>query len=102
MPDTAGKLTLAEQERIRQWMGEKGAVRSCPICGNNQWAIGETLALAPLYMSHGIVLGAGYPAVVIVCTRCAFFRWHSAIAIGLLPEESKEERKPEQEAKHGA
>src|SRR5258708_2746095 len=103
MPDSEGNLTRDEQERVTKWMSEKGAARPCPICGNNQWSIGEKLALASAYEAEGLIGGAGYPAVVLVCTRCTFFRWHSAIAIGILPaDESTDEKKPEHEAKHGA
>jgi hypothetical protein len=100
MPDNEGKLTNADQDAIRKWLTEREASRACPICGNNQWQISDRLALAPAFLPGGFVVGVGYPAVVIFCTRCTFFRFHSAIAMGLLPTTDKKVGTSE-EAKHG-
>jgi hypothetical protein len=102
MPAKDGKLTPDEQERIKTWLAEKRAILPCPVCGNNGWSIAENLALGPLFIPGGaFVIGAGFPAVLIVCTRCTFFRWHSAVAMGIVPQEA-DQRKAEQEAKHGS
>ena len=92
MADKQGKLSQEEKQRIRDWLVAREAKQPCPICGHNQWAIGDTLALAQQYVREGgLMIGAGYPAAVVLCQRCTFMRWHSAIAIGLVPSDGERE-----------
>lgn len=101
MPDAENKLTAVQQDKIRKWLTDREALRGCPICGNNQWTIADSLVLAPLYVPNGITLGAGFPAAIVLCSRCTFFRFHSAIAMGIVPKQ--DDAAVESEAtKHGA
>lgn len=99
MPDSEGKLSPDEVLMIQHWMTEKQATTPCPLCGNRTWAISDRLVFTPLYGARTVLLGGGFPAVLIFCNRCAFMRWHSAVAIGLVPGEESPATK--QEAKHG-
>src|SRR5688572_18678925 len=98
MPNEDGKLSMEEFEKAKKWLEERKAVNPCPLCGNKTWSISEQLAVAPVYSTR-ILMGAGFPAVVILCSNCFFFRWHSAIVMGIVPTKVKPE--PE-EVKHGA
>lgn len=99
MPGPDGLLSPKEQEDISRWLTEKGAIRPCPSCGREHWAIADRLGYVPMYGSSGVIIGGGYPAVLTVCTNCTFFKWHSAVAMGLA--DGAEEKKTEG-AKHGA
>ncbi len=96
MPDKDGKLTSDETEKIKKWLDEHLATNACPACGFNEWGIGEQLALAPTFNPGGIfVIGAGYPAVVVFCARCSFFRMHSAMLIGVVPPDPSTDKATE-------
>lgn len=88
--DQAGKLTPEEREKIRDWLVAHQAKLACPICHNQQWSVADMLVVAPQVVRGGINISAGIPLVTVFCTRCTFVRFHSAVAMGLLPvEESK-------------
>jgi hypothetical protein len=86
MAEPPGKtLTLEQMTHIQRWMAEKQANQHCPACLFQQWTIGESLVLEHVYIPRGgIVLGGGYPAVVLFCNRCGFMRLHNAIAVGIV------------------
>ena|SRR5690348_13406947 len=90
MPSTDGLLTPEELEIAKRWLLDREAVRNCPICGYTEWSISNRLAYAPTYARGLITIGAGYPALIVVCSRCTFFRWHSAIAVGLVKADAQE------------
>jgi hypothetical protein len=98
MANAFKKLTREERAKAEQWLTERQAVLPCPSCGTTSWAVGDSLVLVPMYQTGGpIIIGAGFPAVLMVCNRCGFFRMHSAILIGLVPPDPETEG-----AKHGA
>lgn len=37
------KLTLEDRQRIIDWLGQRGAVRPCSVCGQTKWSIAEHL-----------------------------------------------------------
>jgi hypothetical protein len=86
VPDLSGHLSPEEHDRVRTWLREHNADAVCPICGNSSWTLADQLALTSIYVpGTGVILGRGFPAVLLVCTQCAFFRMHSAIMMGLAP-----------------
>lgn len=95
MPDMDDKLSQPDKDKIAKWLDEHMATQSCPACAFNEWVIEDSLGLVSLFGPGGtFVIGAGYPVVVVVCARCAYFRLHSAMAIGLV--------KPQSEVKDGS
>ena len=49
-------------------------------------------------------MGATYPAVVLLCTNCAYVRMHSAVLMGLIqtkPENEPKAEEPKAEVSHG-
>jgi hypothetical protein len=78
VPDQQGKLSIQEKEAIGRWLAERGAgSHPCPVCGNDGWSILDQLVVAPTMQ------GTGFPAVLLTCSRCSFFRMHSAVLMGL-------------------
>ena len=104
MPPPLTKLTQSEKDLIVRFLTEKGAANApCHVCQNKEWVIGESLVLHSVYMPGGFMIAAGFPSVLLVCMRCTNFRFHSAAAMGLIPEEkppSSFETK-DAEVKHG-
>ena len=102
MPTEEGLLSLEEHDAVRKWLTERGATRPCPSCGNEQWSVGDRLALLSTWAPNGpFVIGAGYPVVVLVCSRCTFMRTHSAISIGIVKPDMQEGSDKKTEAAHG-
>jgi hypothetical protein len=85
MPDKDGILSAEEMQSARKWLEQRG-VHNCPSCEHPNWIIAERLAFAHTYNPNGpIVIGAGYPAVMVVCRLCAYYRMHSAVIMGIVP-----------------
>jgi hypothetical protein len=88
VPGLDGNLTTEELEAAKKWFLENAALQPCPICRNQNWSIGNMLVMAPKFSAGAFIIGPGYPLVVVFCGRCTFVRFHSAIAMGLLPPET--------------
>jgi hypothetical protein len=85
MPDGRGLLTDDEIGKIQTWLRENGAMK-CPACDYTKWTVGDRLVLAPAYNPNGPTMaGSGFPAVLLVCDRCAYYRLHSAILMSIIP-----------------
>jgi hypothetical protein len=91
MPDDKGELTQADRDRIVEYFTEKGVKPTCPLCGNDYWLFASHLVIAPLITPKGMAVGSGFPAALVVCSKCHFFRLHGAIAMGLIPAGAKME-----------
>lgn len=90
MPDPKGVLSQEEKAVVKKWMEEHNAVRGCPQCGQDHWGIGDHLIQLPVTFIQVI-----YPAVMLICLHCAYFRFHSAITIGVVRSEAEKPERPE-------
>jgi predicted nucleic-acid-binding Zn-ribbon protein len=105
MPSDEGRLTSEDLNRVKRWLVENEAIRPCPACAFNEWAVEEQLAMTPTFMSGGVFgFGAGFPAVAVVCKRCGYFRFHSAVMIGIVEKDAPAPTRPAdaEEVKNGA
>ena len=90
------ELSEAEKQKIIKALESKGAVRPCPRCGSNQFA------LVAGYFNHFIqsgligvsIGGPSVPTAVVACNNCGWLAEHALGALGLLPKETpaKEEK----------
>lgn len=55
--------------------------RACPICGENNWAVGDELIR--LWTSQ---LKAAYPTAVVVCNTCGYTFFVNLTVLGIMPE----------------
>ena len=63
------------------WKGEP----LCPVCQNNNWTIGKTIAeLRPFLKGKLRMGGILYPAVVFTCNVCGNTLLFNAIALGIV------------------
>jgi hypothetical protein len=95
MPDQHGKLTIEEGQKIAKWF-QAHTNSACPSCGaSGSWAVAEHLInLAPFTGGTLFIGGTAYPAVMLVCQKCAYFRLYSAVLLGLdIQGDKKEEAK---------
>jgi hypothetical protein len=85
MPNEKGELTSGEKQSVINFMTAQGVNKPCPFCGNPQWFVADFLVFAPVFMRERVFgFGTGFPAAVVVCNRCGFLRFHSALKIGLV------------------
>lgn len=76
-------LTSEEVKAARQWLKARHVKEDCTACGNKGMQIAPEIALLPNYQM-GSLVGGGFPAVIVYCTRCLHLRMHSAIAMGFV------------------
>lgn len=85
MSDDSKQLTSKQQELFVDWVNSKAKNHQCPVCGENNWRVGEHIihALAQEPLQAGKV----YPQVFLSCNNCAFIRYFMAKTIGLFDME---------------
>ena len=73
MPQGDGKLTKEDRIKITEWINDKsksGTNLNCPVCTENNWAIGDHILYSSIYTPNNIIIGgAYYPLVFIVCNN---------------------------------
>ena len=86
MKEQDGRLSAADKNKVTAWLNEKGVNHSCPVCGENEWIVGDHLLTGVLHFPDGGMSlgGAAYPTVILVCSNCAYTRHFMAGPIGLL------------------
>jgi hypothetical protein len=92
MADKDGKLSKSDRDAVARFLDQKKAQPECPSCGTKQWEIASHLVEMGAYVGNAprpqkIVL----PAVVLMCTNCAFMRLHSAVLAGIVEPDKPEE-----------
>ena len=97
MPDSEGKLTGEERQIIVEWFKNKTGKDACPSCLSTAWALMDYLIDLRVYLGVNSVFGGPtFPAVSLVCQECGYFRFYSAILIGVVVQEDREEENVEQ------
>lgn len=90
MPPTQGKLTQEDKAKVVSWLNEKAKSAHCPVCGVNDWTVGDDLLNGMVFSGGNLIVGGpAYPMAFIVCNNCAYTRQFMAIPIGLLPSEAE-------------
>lgn len=75
-----------QQKQINDWLTAKwSAKKQCPMCGHVAWSAGPTPTLLPRGAndSGDMVIGGGYPCVVVTCTNCGNTVLVNAIVAGV-------------------
>jgi hypothetical protein len=83
MPNPDGKLTEKEKSNAIAWIEARGADNTvCSGCAKSQqWLISDHMASIP---GGGNFPSRSFPAIVLICQTCGMFRFHSAIAAGVV------------------
>lgn len=88
MSSSTETLKQGQIEAIKEWIEKKATKESakCPICGHQQWAIGEHLIRTSIHTPGVTALGGqAYVYAHISCTNCAYTRFFNAVMLGLVP-----------------
>ena len=78
------------EEKIRHELTVRGAMRSCPRCGQSSFFIAQNFQMMPVQSAIGgpLVLGGNsIPTAIVVCNNCGYLSQHAIGALGLLPKE---------------
>jgi predicted nucleic-acid-binding Zn-ribbon protein len=82
MKEKAVDIAKFEELLTQMWKGKK----TCPICNNNTWSVGEKLYSLREY--HGSGFGIGdvevYPLATVTCNVCGYTHLFNAIAAGVM------------------
>jgi len=74
-------LTAEQNERLTQWLRDKGKHSDCPFCGENDWIPGLIIA-APTVTEHNITFsGKKIPMVQLVCGNCGYVHLFAAVMV---------------------
>ncbi len=79
------KWSLDVSNRIIAALKAKGAPRTCPLCGTNQWLMAGgfyylTAQMSPPNISVG---GAGMPLAAVICVNCGNTQFINLVQLGL-------------------
>lgn len=98
MPDAEGKLTPDEKTRLNNALINLFRRRQivCPICGKEGWEVVDRLVQVPEFTGGAVVFGATtYPMVMLVSAECGYAQLLSAVKLGIIEPEVREEVPPE-------
>jgi hypothetical protein len=79
---------MALTERQKKTIIESLSAKSrslCPMCGSNNWQLGENLVGAmAASLSGGMGIGGPYvPMAQLICTKCGFVSHHAVGVLGI-------------------
>lgn len=78
-------------KRIRELSGPSGI--TCPICGNKEWVIGDTIFESREFQNGNIIVGGNssvMPFLTLTCSNCGYTMLLNAIKYGLIQPDGKE------------
>ena len=90
MPDSQGRLSKEEKQKVVDWLEKFQAKRGrnliCPICGEPNWQIGDHLVAPSLLNASGGLLigGVSYPHVLLISTPCGYTIFLNAVVVGIV------------------
>jgi ribosomal protein S27AE len=79
-------LTDMQKKEITQSLKDRGALQTCPRCGNSHFILVDGFITHYLQPNAiGVTLGGlSMPCVAVVCNNCGFLSEHSLGILGLL------------------
>ena len=99
MPDKSKKLTSEQREVFVNWINSKAKNHQCPVCGENDWRLGDHVIHA--LAQEPLVEGRVYPQVFLSCNNCLFVRHFLAIPMGVVEKVDEEEMAESEEDSDG-
>jgi len=101
MPDSERRLSDDDKETVISWLKEKwkGESADCPICGSNDWNVGDHVAEMPALSKTMLASRrATYPHVVMVCANCGHTLLFNAVVMRIVSREWQKESSAEEES----
>jgi len=85
--DDQNKMSAEQADAAIQWLERHWTgKRQCPICGSDQWHVGEHF-VTPIVLgrNNGLVLGGtAYPHLIVTSTTCGYAMFVNAVIAGVL------------------
>lgn len=73
-----------DRARAEQWIRTNAASLRCPVCGSNNFALDDTVAMTNSLQDDGHVnYLSGIPLVFLACQNCAHVLFFSAKQMGV-------------------
>jgi hypothetical protein len=77
-------INETQQEKLFEWLSEKGVRDTCPACGCEARRVGDIIAPPPMPHGGGTVVGGpSFPLVQVICENCSFVMHFASTPIGL-------------------
>jgi len=77
-------------EKLNEYL-DKINVTSCPLCGNNNWTVSDTIFQSVEFDYRGILInGASYPIVPLTCSTCGNTYFINALVAKLIDPPQKD------------
>jgi predicted nucleic-acid-binding Zn-ribbon protein len=76
-----------ELDRIIKVLEEKGALKPCPRCGNEEFTLLDAFSRQSMQdnLKGPVILGGPtIPCAVVICQNCGFLSYHALGYLGLL------------------
>ena len=91
MTTQQSELLKVDHKKVNAWLDEhwKGD-RACPVCGNNRWAVSDTVMEMRNFVRSGRLTPGDEmicPMVALFCDTCSHTMLFSAIKMGFVEEE---------------
>ncbi len=88
MPDSKGRLTQDDFNKVKLWFDEKteGRLSNCPMCKATQWATIDLLGEIRI-STKDFVIGPGVkalPVLSLLCKKCGYMAFFNAAYIGIV------------------
>jgi predicted nucleic-acid-binding Zn-ribbon protein len=80
-------VSQSELDRIIEILKNKGAIKPCPRCGNEEFTLLDAFSKQNMQDSpKGPVIlgGQTIPCAVVICQNCGFLSYHALGYLGLL------------------
>ena len=72
------KFTNEQLDAITTWIEEKVGDLKCPLCGQDEWSVGDLWGRI-----FGDMSRLGYPIVILVCVHCAYTLAFNTMLMGI-------------------
>ena len=85
-----GESNALDKEKLESWLNQKWVgPKICPICGKNNWAIGDRLMEMREFRWGAIMYqGQSFPVATVVCTECGNTILINAMVADLLKKDA--------------
>ena len=88
MPDNEGRLSTDEQRNAIAWLKGKLKVKTCPLCGDENMTLDDSVSALPVFGKAGAVASITTPVIKVTCPTCGYIRLFSATMVGIVPRQS--------------
>lgn len=91
MPDSEGKLSEEEKQKVVNWLKEKAPILGmCSLCKKGEWLLSDHTVVPMLFGQGAVTGGTAYPQVMLICKNCAHTQFLNTVVIGIFQPSQNE------------